>query len=152
MFPTKKRSCADFQRVLAPNDAAWSSFYKSSFAANSSTSPDQLNALLSYHVAQGAHSQYTITETPQFLTTQLNNSTYTNVTTGQVVEVVLNGTNGQFTSAVNQVSTIVGPPYDILYANGVVHILDEVLVRIVLGFRRKPQLIFDGTDSTFGDF
>ena len=114
--------------VLAPSDAAWDAFYQSTFAGNYSSSPDELEALLSYHIVKGARSQYSISSTPQFWTTLLTNSSYTNVTTGQVVTAILNGSASVFDTAVNQVSTINGPPYDIVFEGGIIHIINEVLV------------------------
>ena len=66
--------------------------------------------------------------TPKFIQSLLSNSSYTNVTSGQVVEAVTNGTQATFRSAVHQVSTILGPTHDIVFLGGIIHIVDAVLV------------------------
>jgi hypothetical protein len=96
-------------------------------ASNYST-PDGIEALLFYHILRGAYPQLSITNTPQFIPTLLKNSSYTNVTTGQVVEAMYNNSATVFVSAINHVSNLVGPLYDIVFIGGLIHIVHGVLV------------------------
>merc|ERR1712039_870120 len=67
-----------------------------------------------------------ITQTPIFAPTYLNSSMYSNVTGGQVVEARREDGEVQFVSGLKQVSTVAEP--NVNYTNGVVHIIDEVLM------------------------
>merc|ERR1712039_947949 len=67
-----------------------------------------------------------ITQTPIFAPTYLNSSMYSNVTGGQVVEARMQDDEVQFVSGLKQVSTVAQP--NVNYTNGVVHIIDEVLM------------------------
>ncbi|KAL8669573.1 MAG: hypothetical protein Q9168_005842 [Polycauliona sp. 1 TL-2023] len=68
--------------VLAPSNDA---FMKAGMA---DADTDTLQALILYHLINGSMMSDAVTEMPAFLPTMLNNSMYTNVTGGQVVEAV----------------------------------------------------------------
>lgn len=78
-----------------------------------------LTAILSYHVLNGTYFSDNVTDTPAFIPTLLSNETYTNVTDGQVVEVVSSGENVTFYSALRQESNVTEavsfpiPPIDV---------------------------------------
>jgi uncharacterized surface protein with fasciclin (FAS1) repeats len=114
--------------VLAPTDTAFETFFSSTNAATNFSTPDELQALLSYHVLQGVHTRESITSAPQLFRTLLTNSSYTNVTEGQFVKAVSHGDAAEFDSAVNTVSNIIGPQDDIVFLGGVIHSVDKVLV------------------------
>ena len=76
---------------FAPNNAAIKAVEAS--GALSNVNPAFLLDGLQYHVANGMIYASDISSTPTFAHTTLNNSLLTNVTGGQVVEAVLNGTN-----------------------------------------------------------
>lgn len=115
--------------VIAPNDAAFDTFLTAPSSAGNYSSPDQLYALLQYHILNGTHASYSITSSPTFIPTILTNASYTNVTTGQVVEAITNQTVITFRSAVHQVSKIVELESDIIFIGGLIHVVDTVMVR-----------------------
>lgn len=114
--------------VIAPNDDAFATFFATPSTAGNYSSPDALYALIQYHILNGTHASYSVTSTPTFIPTLLTNSSYTNVTTGQVVEAVTNQSAVTFRSAVHQISNIVNSGSDILFVGGFVHIVDAVMV------------------------
>lgn len=65
-----------------------------------------LQALLMYHVLNGTYPSTEVMETPLFLPTMLNNSMYTNVTSGQVVEGLTQGDDVVFYSGMLNNSTV----------------------------------------------
>jgi hypothetical protein len=142
-FRGQFENCTDqcrFNLVIAPSDAAFDTFFSSVTSATNYSTSGQLEALLSYHILEGVLPHTAITSTPQFFTTLLQNSKYTNVTTGQVVKTVLNGTVAGFESAVNHVSNIIGPNNDIIFLGGLVHVVDGVLVSLSQPFSRKFRM------------
>ena len=94
--------------LLAPSNDAIAQLTKSG-ALNSATQ-DEITAILSYHVIGESVSYTSFNETPVFLPTTLTNSSYTNVTGGQVVEGALVGQDVVFTSGLKLASTVVIPP------------------------------------------
>ena len=94
-------------KVLAPSDEAFANYWKSREAASNDT--EDLEPILTYHVLQGVHADTTLDGPPQFITTLLTNSSYTNVTGGQRVEVVSSGGHLKVYSAAKAVSNIVAP-------------------------------------------
>ena len=65
-----------------------------------------IEAILSYHVLAGTYPASDITSTPAFIPTLLNNTAYSNVTGGQVVEAVAQGTSVEFYSGLLANSTV----------------------------------------------
>jgi uncharacterized surface protein with fasciclin (FAS1) repeats len=114
--------------ILAPTDEAFDTFFSDATTATNFSSYDEVEALLSYHILRGVHSQASISSTPSFIPTLLTNSSYANVTGGQVVEAVIDNSVMTFISAVNCISKVVGPTNDIIFLGGLIHIIDEVLV------------------------
>ena len=72
--------------LLAPSNDALSAL-NSSGLLSSSSQEGLIQALLTYHVLVGVFNSSSITETPAFPATLLNNTAFANVTGGQVVEV-----------------------------------------------------------------
>ena len=114
--------------VLAPSNAAFQSFANGSSPSTNFTSFDQIEALLSYHFLKGVYSQATFRTSPTFIPTLLSNTSYTNVTTGQVVEAIASQDGIEFKSAVNHVSKLVDSGSDIVFQGGFIQIVDNVLV------------------------
>jgi uncharacterized surface protein with fasciclin (FAS1) repeats len=83
--------------ILAPNNDALSSLLDSSLLENADAG--LVPALLTYHVLNGTYFAENVTETPAFIPTLLTNSTYSNVTGGQVVEALAEGDTVSFYSA-----------------------------------------------------
>merc|ERR1711877_15341 len=85
-----------------------------------------VQSLLRYHVLNGTVYSSNITQTPIFAPTYLNSSMYSNVTGGQVVAAQMEDGEAQFVSGLKQVSSV--SEANVNYTNGVVHIIDEVLM------------------------
>jgi uncharacterized surface protein with fasciclin (FAS1) repeats len=107
--------------ILAPENAALEGFLEDWDESDVGL----LTAILSYHVLNGTYFSDNVTDTPAFIPTLLSNETYTNVTDGQVVEVVSSGDNVTFYSALRQQSNVTQA--DIEFEGGVIHIIGEVL-------------------------
>ncbi|PMD42825.1 Fasciclin-domain-containing protein, partial [Hyaloscypha variabilis F] len=111
--------------ILAPNNDAISTFLNSSTGKAAATNPGLVTALLTYHVLNGSYPASAFTSTPQFLPTLLTNATYANVTGGQVVEGLLNGSSVEIFSGLLAKSTVVTA--NLNFTGGVLHIIDTVL-------------------------
>jgi uncharacterized surface protein with fasciclin (FAS1) repeats len=75
--------------ILAPsNDALGALLNDTTVAKQVAADPGLIGAILQYHVLNGTYYASNITDTPAFVKTLLTNETYTNVTSGQVVEAV----------------------------------------------------------------
>ncbi|EWZ28044.1 hypothetical protein FOZG_18246 [Fusarium oxysporum Fo47] len=97
--------------ILAPSDDAIRSFLNNATIARMLASDSgAFEAVLSYHVLNGIYSNKNFTETPMFIETMLQNSTFGNVTGVQVVEAKKDGDAA-----------------DLKFTGGVVHIINRVL-------------------------
>ena len=67
---------------------------------------ESLQALLQYHVLNGTYPASAVTDTPVFLPTYLNDTQYSNVTGGQVVEAVRQGDDVVFYSGLLSNATV----------------------------------------------
>lgn len=93
--------------VLAPDNNAFNEYLNDSQVQDMvMMDPGLVQAVLQYHVLNGTYYADNITDTPTFVPTLLDNSTYENVTGGQVVEAVSNDGNVSFYSALRQVSYV----------------------------------------------
>jgi uncharacterized surface protein with fasciclin (FAS1) repeats len=92
--------------ILAPSNEAFANFANSSLAADVTADPGLLAAVLQYHVLNGTYTASQITNQSAFLPTMLQNSSYANVTGGQVVEAVMIGNETVFYSGLLQNSTV----------------------------------------------
>jgi uncharacterized surface protein with fasciclin (FAS1) repeats len=77
--------------ILAPSNNALAAFTNSSAGMSAATNPGLLAATLTYHVLNGTYRSTDITNKTAFVHTLLNNATYANVTGGQVVGALSNG-------------------------------------------------------------
>lgn len=113
--------------LLAPSNDALSKFLSNpSNAATVVSQAGLLDALLSYHVLNGTLYASNFTNSSIFVPTWLSNSSYANVTGGQVVEASLtNGSNVTFWSALKQNSTV--SQANLNFTGGTLHIIDTVL-------------------------
>jgi uncharacterized surface protein with fasciclin (FAS1) repeats len=93
--------------VLAPSNEALADFLNSSAGTAAAGIPSAVEALLTYHVLNGTYPASAFTNTSQFIPTLLTNSSYANVTGGQRVEAVFNGTNVEIFSGLLQKSTVI---------------------------------------------
>lgn len=112
--------------VLAPSNAAFSSFLTAAVNASIQADAGLVPAVLSYHVLSGVVPSSAITATPAFAKTLLTNATYANVTGGQVVKAQSASDGGVvFTSGLLQESRVATA--DVEFDGGLVHIIDSVL-------------------------
>ena len=84
-----------------------------------------VTALLQYHVLSGTVPGSAFTTTAQFLPTLLTNTSFANVTGGQVVMGMISGKSVEIFSGLKQKSTVTTA--DVTFSGGVVHIIDTVL-------------------------
>lgn len=80
---------------------------------------------MTYHVLNGTIRSTDINDTPAFPKTLLTNSTYTNVTGGQVVKAETEDNSVVFTSGLLMQSRVVTA--DVTFTGGIVHVIDSVL-------------------------
>merc|ERR1711988_699547 len=111
--------------ILAPSNDALETLMNSD-AGSMLDNDEFVQSLLRYHVLNGTVYSSNITQTPIFAPTYLNSSMYSNVTGGQVVAAQMEDGEAQFVSGLKQVSTV--SEASVNYTNGVVHIIDEVLM------------------------
>jgi hypothetical protein len=91
---------ADNFTFLAPNNNAISAWLTAIH------SQDYIEATLEYHLLNGTYPTASLSNTPQFIPTRLNNNSYSNITGGQRVEA-LNDGRARFVSGLNTTSNIV---------------------------------------------
>jgi len=92
--------------ILAPSDEAFSQLTNSPGGGALTADPGLISSLLQYHILNGSLPVDQITNTSVFIPTLLNNSTYSNVTGGQVVEAVKIGNDTVFYSGLLQNTTV----------------------------------------------
>ncbi|KAI9739525.1 MAG: hypothetical protein M1834_006241 [Cirrosporium novae-zelandiae] len=113
--------------ILAPNDMAFSSFINSTYGSSIANNDTGLiEAILMYHVLNGSYNASQFMQTPSFIPTMLVNTTYENVTGGQVVETIKSGNNSTFYSGLLQNASISQP--NIEFSGGYIHVIDHVLI------------------------
>ncbi|KAI1099334.1 FAS1 domain-containing protein [Jackrogersella minutella] len=111
--------------ILAPSNDALNALVKDNDTATALANSGYLQALLSYHVLNGTYHNTSFSNESVFIHTTLTNSTYTNVTDGQVVEARLNDNNVTFFSALKQNASIITP--NVNFTGGTIHIIDSLL-------------------------
>nr|KAK5435810.1 hypothetical protein LTR18_009812 [Exophiala xenobiotica] len=109
--------------VLAPNDQAIAAFANANPDVTSDR--DAVLALLQYHCVNGTHPSAGFGLQPLFAPTLLTNSSYTNVTGGQVVDITSQDGTPTILTGVKAVSHLLEA--DIFYLGGLIHIIDAVL-------------------------
>lgn len=133
-------NASDFT-FLAPNNVAIENFINTN---PNGLTDDLLQATLQYSLLQDGFPALSITNNSQFVVSDLNNASYTNVTSGQVVELLADstGTPQAVTGnkSISTLTTTVSPKsvvrsfchtnignQDIVCVGGIVHIVDAVL-------------------------
>jgi transforming growth factor-beta-induced protein len=115
--------------VLAPSNAAFDKtvYYPIIGPAFSNNDIGAIQAILDYHVVQGSYASADLLPTIQYFPTWLSNSSYSNVTNGQVVGAVNQlGKQVYWISGQSTRSLVVVK--DIAFEGGTVHIVDSLLV------------------------
>jgi uncharacterized surface protein with fasciclin (FAS1) repeats len=92
--------------ILAPSNDAFTEFAETEVGRAVANDPGLLAALLQYHVLNGTFQASQVTNQSTFIPTLLTNETYSNVTSGQVVEAVMIGNETVFYSGLLQNSTV----------------------------------------------
>ena len=117
--------------ILAPNNDALNALYgDSTLMTKFSSDTGLVAAFWDYHVLQGMYYTSNVTGSPQpelFISTLLDNTTYSNVTGGQRVAARSdsNGTVSFYSGSGSQKSTVKGANYN--FTGGTVHVIDKVL-------------------------
>jgi transforming growth factor-beta-induced protein len=130
--------------ILAPTNAAFAAFLNvSANTAAIKADAGLVPALLEYHVLKGVYKSTAFGPKGAFAPTLLTNSSYTNVTGGQVVEAIVEAGKVDIYSGLHAKSTVVvavshTPNYfhddidadryqDVAFDGGVIHVIDTVL-------------------------
>ena len=118
---------SDSVTILVPSNDAFAKLPFSTLgAAFKNNDTDMMRTVLEYHVLDGSHPANSFNGSFSFPPTWLKNSSYTNVTDGQVVGGVQQSPNVNiFTSGLGSRSTLLTP--DQTFTNGLVHIIDTFL-------------------------
>lgn len=112
--------------ILAPsNDALGALLNDTTVAKQVAADPGLISAILQYHVLNGTYYASNITDTPAFVKTLLTNETYTNVTSGQVVEAVAANDTVSFYSGFRAQSNVTEA--NLNFTGGTIHIINRVL-------------------------
>ncbi|KAI8656982.1 hypothetical protein NCS56_01303800 [Fusarium sp. Ph1] len=112
--------------ILAPsNDALEALLNDTTVAKQVAADPGLIGAILQYHVLNGTYYASNITDTPAFVKTLLTNETYTNVTSGQVVEAVAANDTVSFYSGLRAQSNVTEA--NLNFTGGTIHIINRVL-------------------------
>jgi uncharacterized surface protein with fasciclin (FAS1) repeats len=91
--------------LLAPSNEAFAELASGPMAA-ALQDTSLITAVLQYHVLNGTYYAANVTDTPSFIPTALTNTSYTNVTGGQVVEAVLMGDKVMFHTGLLSEATV----------------------------------------------
>ena len=92
--------------ILAPNNAAFTALFATPAGQQAQSDPGLLQAVLEYHVINGSYPASSIPSTGAFVPTLLTNTSYTNVTGGQVVEGMSSNGNVTFFSGGKATSNV----------------------------------------------
>ncbi|TKA74473.1 hypothetical protein B0A55_05248 [Friedmanniomyces simplex] len=125
-YPNAADSLANATNVtlFAPSNQALQAVQSVLGSANGNTS-GLVTALLDYHTLKGIFYASNISSTPQFPHTMLNNTLYSNVTGGQVVECRLEGSTAEIISGLKQTANVTQA--NLNFTGGVVHVIDSLL-------------------------
>jgi uncharacterized surface protein with fasciclin (FAS1) repeats len=101
LFPSLVASLSSAKNItiLAPSNEAFAKILNAPAAAAITTNDTALiQAVVTYHILNGTYPASAVESTPAFIPTLLDNPQFENVTGGQVVEAVTEGTNVVFIS------------------------------------------------------
>lgn len=92
--------------LFAPSNDALMAYNSSGLLTQAAGVNGLVQAMLMYHVLDGMYYAENITTTPQFPHTMLDNTMYSNVTGGQVVECRLEGMTAEIISGLKSVANV----------------------------------------------
>ncbi|KAL8759866.1 MAG: hypothetical protein Q9199_000431 [Rusavskia elegans] len=126
--------------ILAPNDDAFNKIPYSSLGPAFEANQSQIvRSILQYHILPGLHPAGGYNGSFSFDRTWLQNTSYTNVTGGQVVGGVQQAGNvNVFTSGLGSRSTLITP--DLPFIGGIVHVIDNFLIPPQNFIQTAPQI------------
>ncbi|EUC44982.1 hypothetical protein COCMIDRAFT_5741 [Bipolaris oryzae ATCC 44560] len=110
--------------ILAPGNSAFEKV-SPQLLSSLTTTPGAITALLQYHVLNGSYPSSAIPEQGAFVPTLLTNSSYTNVTGGQVVHATTEDNKVVFFTGSLSNSTVTTA--NVNFTGGVIHIIDTLL-------------------------
>ncbi|KAK2746840.1 hypothetical protein FQN57_002882 [Myotisia sp. PD_48] len=112
--------------ILAPdNDSLPNLIGDSTNSTEPLPNASSINAILNYHVIKGIHTSEDIDKGATFPHSELNDTGFANVTSGQVVQLVKRSGSNHVISGLNSDTDF--ERSDIKYDNGIIHIINEVL-------------------------
>lgn len=112
--------------VLAPTNAAFNTFTGDpAVQAAIAADPGLVTAVLQYHVLSGVYHSSVLSATPAFPKSLLTNTSFTNVTGGQVVKAQALNNSVIFTSGLLKQSTVTTA--NAHFNGGIAHVIDTVL-------------------------
>ncbi|KAL8766167.1 MAG: hypothetical protein Q9209_006972 [Squamulea sp. 1 TL-2023] len=114
--------------ILAPNNDAFNKIPYSSLGPAFEANQSQIvRSILQYHILPGLHPASRYNGSFSFDKTWLQNTSYTNVTGGQVVGGVQQAGNvNVYTSGLGTRSTLITP--DLRFTGGIIHVIDNFLI------------------------
>jgi transforming growth factor-beta-induced protein len=92
--------------ILAPSNDAFTKFLATTGGMAAAKDSGMVAALLQYHVLNATLPSTSFTTTAQFVPTLLTNTTYANVTGGQVVAGMLSGKTVEIMSGLKEISKV----------------------------------------------
>ena len=128
-FPGFTASLANATNVtiLAPSNAAFAKLAGSPIeAAITANDSSAIEALINYHVLNGTYNSSQITSTPSFVPTHLTDPAFANVTGGQRVEAISDGSNVTFYSGLLTNSSVTQA--NVAFTGGIIHVIDTFLM------------------------
>ncbi|KAH8811280.1 FAS1 domain-containing protein [Xylogone sp. PMI_703] len=115
-------SQADNYTYFAPTDTAFQKWFS---AADPAPTLDEIEATLTYCLVHGIYPVASFTKSPQFVSSFLVNATYTNVTSGQTLELVLNNNSVPYVmSGLRSNSSIATS--DIVVTGGIMQLINTI--------------------------
>ncbi|KAI9654823.1 MAG: hypothetical protein M1821_005817 [Bathelium mastoideum] len=111
--------------ILAPSNEAFNALFATPAGQAAQSDVGLLQAVLEYHVINGSYPASSIPSTGAFVPTLLTNSSYTNVTGGQVVEGISSNGNVTFFSGNKATSNVTQA--NVKFDGGVIHVINAVL-------------------------
>lgn len=122
---SNQQQSQQYVTLLAPSDSAFDRLGSSSIFADNST--EAIEAFLNYHIIPGDHQSSTVNQSFGFYPTRLDDTTYTNVSSGQRIGFVKQG-DGELIIVSGGGTRSSAERPDIYFSGGVMHVIDSPLL------------------------
>ncbi|KAF7511068.1 hypothetical protein GJ744_005299 [Endocarpon pusillum] len=122
---SNQQQSQQYVTLLAPSDSAFDRLGSSSIFADNST--EAIEAYLNYHIIPGDHQSSTVNQSFGFYPTRLDDTTYTNVSSGQRIGFVKQG-DGELIIVSGGGTRSSAERTDIYFRGGVMHVIDSPLL------------------------